>query len=235
MVFCTNCHCDIEESKMVLHQRFCIQNIKYCEQCQEGIIIEEYEEHCKEHNTKEKSKSKELRDSLTLKRVQSSKIGCEFCGFICSFDELVEHETMCGSRSTSCKQCCKTILIKDLKNHIKKEHNLELENYQALPSNSSLDFNKQKTGPSDSSLFGNLDLKRMTTDEEIAYALALSAEEEQKKKKEKKDDNNKTDNKLQKKISLEKQKSEKVDFEELEYEYEKQLYEEEMKNYDKED
>ena len=49
MVFCTNCHCDIEDSKMFLHQRFCIQNIKYCEECKEGIIIEEFEEHCKNH------------------------------------------------------------------------------------------------------------------------------------------------------------------------------------------
>ena len=49
MVFCSNCHCDIDESKFFLHHRFCVQNIKYCEQCEEGIVIEEYEEHCKNH------------------------------------------------------------------------------------------------------------------------------------------------------------------------------------------
>ena len=49
MVLCPNCHCEIDDSKIFLHERFCVQNIKYCELCQEGIIIEEYEEHCQNH------------------------------------------------------------------------------------------------------------------------------------------------------------------------------------------
>ena len=44
MVLCTNCHIDIDESKIILHQRFCFQNIKYCDKCKEGFPIEEFDE-----------------------------------------------------------------------------------------------------------------------------------------------------------------------------------------------
>ena len=97
MVLCPNCHCDIDESKMFLHQRFCIQNIKYCEQCQVGVIIDEFEEHLQSHNNNNKSQklSKDESDDLTLKRVESSKIGCQYCGFLCGFSDLEEHESFC--------------------------------------------------------------------------------------------------------------------------------------------
>ena len=68
MVKCSNCQCDIEESKMMLHERFCIQNIKYCNICQVAIIKEEYDEHCENHNknqnkiTKLDSKKREIVD-----------------------------------------------------------------------------------------------------------------------------------------------------------------------------
>ena len=239
MVFCSNCHCDIEESKMFLHQRFCIQNIKYCEECKEGIIIEEFEEHCKNHNNKieEKVPSQELKDSLTLKRVESSKIGCQYCGFFCSYADLVEHEAMCGARTTNCKQCGKNLLIKNLKPHIQKEHNLDMECYQELGSRS---LDKTQNSSDLNGNLGNLDLKRMTTDEEIAYALQLSEEEEQRKRQMEQNINknkskNITSNILQKNSSLQKQKSEKIDYDEMDYEYEKQLYEEEMNNFGQEE
>ena len=78
MVKCSNCHCDIDQSKMFLHERFCFQNIKYCEICQEGIIKEEFEEHCENHkknsNELKKLDSEEDRNSRSLKRVESSKV-----------------------------------------------------------------------------------------------------------------------------------------------------------------
>ena len=237
MVLCPNCHCEIDDSKIFLHERFCVQNIKYCELCQEGIIIEEYEEHCQNHKklSQEKNKSKELRDSLTLNRVQSSKIGCQYCGYLCCFTELEEHEGMCGARSTKCKQCGQNLLIKNVKDHIEKVHNIKIENYQEIYSG---DLCGTKTNSSSSTKFGNLnnsDLKRMTTDEEIAYALALSHEEEQERKKKNQQNNynNKNSNFMQKNSSqnLNKEKSEKIDYDELELEYEKQMYEEEINNY----
>jgi hypothetical protein len=235
---------------MVLHQRFCVQNIKYCEKCQVGVIIEEFEEHLQSHKSKENSKekshsSKEENDSLTLKRVQSSKIGCEYCGFLCGFGDIEEHEAMCGARSTNCKQCGKRLLIKDLKDHIEKVHKLNMENYQEMKSKSfENNFNSNSNSYNNSGLYGNLgnlDLKRMTTDEEIAYAMALSQEEELKrqqkeKEKEKNKYNEKQSDNFKKNNSLEmkKKKSEKIDYDELEYEYQKQMYEDEMDAYNEE-
>ena len=252
MVLCSNCHCDIDESKMFLHQRFCIQNIKYCEQCQVGVIIEEYEEHLQSHNNNNSSNSQKLSkdesNELTLKRVQSSKIGCQYCGFLCGFGDIEEHEAMCGARSTNCKQCGKRLLIKDLKPHIEKEHKLNMESYQNMDSksfDSSNLINNNSNNNYNSGLYGNLanlDLKRMTTDEEIAYALALSEEDErrrqekEKKEKEKNKNNPKVSDNFQKNnnLDMKKKPSEKIDYDELDYEYEKEMYEDEMKNFDEE-
>ena len=254
MVLCPNCHCDIDESKMFLHQRFCVQNIKYCDKCQVGVIIEEYEEHLQSHKSKEISKeksnsSKEENDSLTLKRVESSKVGCQYCGFLCGFGDIEEHEAMCGGRSTDCKQCGKRLLIKDLKDHIEKVHKLNMENYQEMKSKSfENNFNSNSNSYNNSGLYGNLgnlDLKRMTTDEEIAYAMALSQEDELKRQqKEKEKEKEKEKNKYNQKqsdnfkknnnLDIKKKKSEKIDYDELEYEYQKQIYEAEMDAFNEE-
>ena len=139
---------------------------------------------------------------------------------------------MCGARTTTCKKCGKNLLIKNLKTHIEKEHNLDLDNYKDMKSGS-LDFtNNQNSSNLYGNLgnFGNLDLKRMTSDEEIAYALQLSAEEE-KRRKEKEKNKIKESNIQPKKNSIASKRSSKIDYDELEYEYEKQLYEEEMNNF----
>ena len=247
MVLCQNCRCDIDESKMFLHQRFCIQNIKYCEQCQVGVIIEEYEEHLQSHNNNNNNssekESKEKNDELTLKRVESSKIGCQYCGFLCGFKDIEEHESMCGARSTNCKQCGIHLLIKDLKPHIEKEHKLSMGNYQNMDSKSFDKSNSNLSNNNYSGLYGNLanlDLKRMTTDEEIAYAMALSEEDErrrQEKEKNKKNqyNSNPSDNfKKNNNLDVKKKPSEKIDYDEMEYEYEKALYEQEMMDFGEE-
>jgi len=248
MVLCPNCRCDIDESKMFLHQRFCIQNIKYCEQCQVGVIIEEYEEHLQSHNNNNNSsekESKEKNDELTLKRVESSKICCQYCGFLCGFKEIEEHESMCGARSTNCKQCGKHLLIKDLKPHIEKEHKLSMGNYQNMDSKSFDKSNSNLSNNNYSGLYGNLanlDLKRMTTDEEIAYAMALSEEDERRRQEKEKEKNKKnqynsniSDNfKKNNNLDVKKKPSEKIDYDEMEYEYEKALYEQEMMDFGEE-
>ena len=53
MVKCPNCRAEIDDSKMFLHERFCFQNIKYCEKCKEGIIKEEFDEHLEKHKSKQ--------------------------------------------------------------------------------------------------------------------------------------------------------------------------------------
>ena len=249
MVLCQNCRCDIDESKMFLHQRFCIQNIKYCEQCQVGVIIEEYEEHLQSHNNNNNNssekESKEKNDELTLKRVESSKICCQYCGFLCGFKEIEEHEAMCGARSTNCKQCGKHLLIKDLKPHIEKEHKLSMGSYQNMESKNFDKSNSNLSNNNYSGLYGNLanlDLKRMTTDEEIAYAMALSEEDERRRQEKEKEKNKKnqynsnpSDNfKKNNNLDVKKKPSEKIDYDEMEYEYEKALYEQEMMDFGEE-
>ena len=182
MIKCSNCHFDIEQSKIVLHERFCAQNIKYCELCKEGIIKEEYEDHCLEHNkpkTVEPTiKSEEERSQMSLKRVQSSKICCRYCELFCAYDELEEHEAMCGARTTQCRMCGKNLLYSQLDKHIKEAHDLGLENYKTMDS-----FSGEKSNNSLS--LKNLNtssLNRMTSDEQLAYAIAMSEQTYNKKK-----------------------------------------------------
>ena len=78
MVICSNCHIEIDDAKIVLHERFCIQNIKYCATCQEGFPIEEFDEHLAGHLSRQPSKnlSKEelqKKNSLSLQRLESKK------------------------------------------------------------------------------------------------------------------------------------------------------------------
>ena len=147
---CSNCHCDIEESKILLHERFCFQNIKYCDICKEGIIKEEYEEHCLEHNNSEikKEKSQEEKDNLSLKRLESTKIKCTYCKLLLSLTEVEENEQMCGSRTTKCKLCGERAIIKYLENHVLLVHGLSLSIYDecepSVLSNNPSSFNLNK-------------------------------------------------------------------------------------------
>jgi len=49
---CKNCHQNISESKIFLHEGFCLRNNKLCPECDKVFLIKEYEEHIKTHNTK---------------------------------------------------------------------------------------------------------------------------------------------------------------------------------------
>ena len=261
---CSNCHCDIEDSKMALHERFCIQNITYCELCKEGIIKEEYEEHCLEHENSgaKDEKSQEEKDILSLKRVESTKIQCQFCGLFLSFGEVTEHEDMCGSRTTKCKLCGERTIYKNLENHAFAEHGLTLALYKECDSLvledalSSLNLNKDKS-KNDSYSYNksnsnDLSLNNLTSSEQIAYALAMSEQEQalyqnknaEKESKSKEKDIKKEVGKEVKKedvkehkkgkvdndLNLPKKKSSKIDYDEIEYEYQKQMYEDEIKN-----
>ena len=49
---CTNCKQDIPESKMFLHEGFCLRNNKFCAECNKVFLVKEFEEHIKTHNEK---------------------------------------------------------------------------------------------------------------------------------------------------------------------------------------
>ena len=49
---CKNCRQNISESKIFLHEGFCLRNNKLCPECDKVFLIKEYEEHIKTHNNK---------------------------------------------------------------------------------------------------------------------------------------------------------------------------------------
>lgn len=53
---CNNCRQDIPESKMFLHEAFCLKNNKFCPECNKVFLSQEFEEHLKTHNEKNKQK-----------------------------------------------------------------------------------------------------------------------------------------------------------------------------------
>ena len=227
MVICSNCHCEIEDAKMILHERFCIQNIKYCELCKEAIVKEEYEEHCLEHNDPLKVKkedSQEEKDSRSLQRVMSSKVACQYCGYFCGYTELEEHEEMCGARTTNCKICQQNCLYKNLEKHLLSAHGITNDAYKEYDSGLNNNFQPNKNvGQQKQNFKGNLtedQLRRMTSDEQIQYVLAVSKQENNSNNKNNKGNSNSKD-----------MPSSGINYDEIENEYERQMYEDEMKNY----
>ena len=53
---CNNCRQDIPESKMFLHEGFCLRNNKFCPECNKVFLVNEFEEHLKTHNEKKVEK-----------------------------------------------------------------------------------------------------------------------------------------------------------------------------------
>ena len=47
LIMCKNCHQDILEEKMFLHEGFCLRNNVYCEHCEKVFLKKDYEEHIK--------------------------------------------------------------------------------------------------------------------------------------------------------------------------------------------
>ena len=122
MVFCSNCQSEIEDSKMILHERFCKINIKYCFQCKEKIPIEEYEEHLENHNEIKQEQKEEI--PYTNDKEDNSNIECQYCSLLVDPSELEEHEKMCGARTVKCDICGKYIYIRLIKQHMNVIHDM---------------------------------------------------------------------------------------------------------------
>lgn len=206
MLKCSNCQCDIEESKMILHERFCKDNIKYCDLCKEAIIKEEFEEHLLEHEKKNiEIKPEEERSNLSLQRVMSTKIQCQFCNLLLSYSEVEEHENICGSRTTKCRVCGERIIYKNLDNHVLTIHGLNktiYNEYDSFLSNNQLnELNLNSNQPSyqdnlklnNNNFSNDLGLYNLTSSEQIAYALALSEIDNNSAKNKNEDKNNNKD------------------------------------------
>ena len=59
-VKCENCKVEIAESKLAIHQSFCLRNNKYCPTCSKVFLSTEFEEHLKTHNVPNKNTKKVL-------------------------------------------------------------------------------------------------------------------------------------------------------------------------------
>lgn len=101
---CKNCHQDILESKIFLHEGFCLRNNKLCPECDKVFLVQEYEEHIKTHNSK-KPPAKISPISEHRKNCQNPKeeeikldenLGLKQCVYCTNmFDNLTKHLNEC--------------------------------------------------------------------------------------------------------------------------------------------
>jgi endogenous inhibitor of DNA gyrase (YacG/DUF329 family) len=55
---CKNCLKDIDESKMMLHEAFCLKNNVLCTICKEPVVKEELDEHMEGHKKEKEEKER---------------------------------------------------------------------------------------------------------------------------------------------------------------------------------
>ena len=175
MPICSNCHIEIDPLKIVLHERFCFQNMKYCQTCQEAFPKDEFDEHLSNHLSRKQSQiSQEEKNFNSLKRCMSSKVACEFCGLFLSYNDLIDHEEMCGARTTQCNICKENILYKNLINHMKNKHNI-VDNIKNLTELDNNYFNSNNNNNNDNfKKMSSSEIRQIDEDEQIARALAES-------------------------------------------------------------
>ena len=93
---CSNCEELIPESKLILHERFCSQNVLRCKHCNQPIIKDDMEDHIKNMHT---------------------KVECIFCKCMFLPTEIVQHQKDCDMQIGKCKFCEINLPKRDLKEH----------------------------------------------------------------------------------------------------------------------
>ena len=122
MTKCDNCDKLIEQSKMLLHERFCKLNIKKCTICKSPVLIEEYEDHMDEnHQEIECEFCKKMFSNADIeahkRQCDCQLIYCMYCEMQVPKREKKEHEYICGAKTEECMICKQFIQIKDMKAH----------------------------------------------------------------------------------------------------------------------
>lgn len=86
-VKCQNCQQNIPESKMFLHEGFCLRNNKFCAECNKIFLVQEFEEHLKTHNEKKSPPHQEKRSpsNISEKKVSINQ----------NKPSLTEHRKIC--------------------------------------------------------------------------------------------------------------------------------------------
>ena len=122
MTKCDNCDKLIEQSKMLLHERFCKLNIKKCSICKSPVLIEEYEDHMDEYHQEIEcefcKKTFSNADIEVHKRqCDCQLVFCMYCEMKVPKREKKEHEYICGAKTEECEICKQFVQIKDMKAH----------------------------------------------------------------------------------------------------------------------
>jgi hypothetical protein len=148
--------------------------MKYCQTCKEAFPKEEFDEHLSNHLSRKQSQiSQEEKNFYSLKRCMSSKVACEFCGLFLSYNDLLDHEEMCGARTTQCNICKENILYKNLINHMKNKHNI-IDNIKNLTELDNNYFNNNNNNNDNFKKMTSSEIRQIDEDEQIARALAES-------------------------------------------------------------
>ncbi|KRX01717.1 hypothetical protein PPERSA_01587 [Pseudocohnilembus persalinus] len=120
---CENCEKYFPESKIDLHEAYCIRNIKKCEQCGEFIDKNEIEEHNEQEHQKKPCKycqvelePKYLETHQELNCIKRP-VQCQFCDMTVTQSEKLNHEGKCGTKTKICQFCNKYIQIRDYDTH----------------------------------------------------------------------------------------------------------------------
>lgn len=123
---CANCKREIESGKLVWHETMCKRTMKYCEECQDVIEIEEYDEHMNDHlasqiNSEIKTVSAiEPKEDVLTKEDSMDSISCIYCGLLVALSEYEEHENYCGEIHEECVYCNEEIRRKHKELHEQK-------------------------------------------------------------------------------------------------------------------
>ena len=182
-VMCNNCKTMVLQSKMVLHEAYCIKNIRYCAICAKGIGVNEFEEHMKLHN----AESKQTHEHKKQKR----NCNCSKHGQTDNKDNEVKQppkavvKIVPGKRkvhideSFGLKKCeyCDNV-FEDIKNHY-----LECESKKFIEEQQALYYRELKERDlKDQRMASQLSkIKEMDTDKDVAIAKKLQKELEKDK------------------------------------------------------
>ena len=122
MTKCDNCDKLIEQSKMLLHERFCKLNIKKCTICKQPVLVEEYEDHMDDcHQEVECEFCKKTFSNADIeahkRKCDCQLVYCTYCEMKVPKREQKEHEYICGAKTEECEICKQFVQLKDMKAH----------------------------------------------------------------------------------------------------------------------
>lgn len=113
---------EIPETKILLHEPFCIRTVKKCGLCKEIINIDDEDDHMKENHREITCKFCHRKFPQNLIELhflncEEQPAECKYCSFHLLLRDKKEHEYICGAKTEYCQNCRKFIPIKDYDAH----------------------------------------------------------------------------------------------------------------------